>query len=77
MDNIKKQVNKYHSDMELSGSGDADYGHNLAEKVLEQEKKEKGGENIRLVSMENQGENYRDVLRLSGQMNYPKTCPYF
>ena len=41
MDNIKKQVNKYHSDMELSGSGDADYGHNLADKVLEQKKKER------------------------------------
>src|SRR3989338_5951173 len=37
---IKKQVNKYHPDMELSGSGDTDYGHKLADKFLEQKKKE-------------------------------------
>ena len=37
---IKKQVNKYRPDMELSGSGNTDYGHNLADKVLEQEKKD-------------------------------------
>jgi len=45
---IKKQFNKYHPDMELSGSGNADYGHNLADKFLEQKKKERLEKKVKL-----------------------------
>ena len=37
---IKKQVKNYHSDIELSGSGNTDYGHALADRILKQTKKE-------------------------------------
>ncbi|MBI2003907.1 hypothetical protein HYS72_00380 [Candidatus Pacearchaeota archaeon] len=39
-DGIKKQVKKYHPDVELKGSGNTDYGHALADKILKQTKKE-------------------------------------
>lgn len=42
---LEQEIRNYHPDMELSGSGNIDYGHVLADRVLKENKRKELGKN--------------------------------
>ncbi|MDP2672453.1 MAG: hypothetical protein Q8O84_01430 [Nanoarchaeota archaeon] len=69
--NLKKQTQNYNSDIELTGNGNLDYGHVLAERLLRESKQQQGNlekridleKDIKFIkAIKNSGTNIEDYF---------------